>query len=148
MFRERRLLKRKKLLSLLLFLVCSCCVSFRGEFVELFGVVTEEKKNEHFLQHFASLSLFLFFLSLPIYLPTCYYAFSPCSSYSCSFILRERRGFSGTPTPALAYRRERRSDSCGSEPRLRWRLSFRAYHHFLRGQSLGGRAVFALFLCR
>jgi len=27
-FRERRLLKRKKLLSLLLFLVCSCCVVF------------------------------------------------------------------------------------------------------------------------
>ena len=67
-FRVRRLLKRKKLLSLLLFLVCSCCVSFRGEFVELFGVVTEEKKTEHFY-NISHLSLFLSFsLSLSIYL--------------------------------------------------------------------------------
>ena len=37
--------------------------------MELFGVVTEEKKNEHFLQHLASLSFFLSFsLSLSIYL--------------------------------------------------------------------------------
>ena len=42
-------------------------VSFRGEFVELFGVVTEEKKGT-FLQHLAS--LLSFSLSLSPYLST------------------------------------------------------------------------------
>ena len=43
-------------------------MSFRGEFVELFGVVTQEKKNEHFY-NISHLSL-SFSLSLSPYLST------------------------------------------------------------------------------